>query len=381
MSNHTYYFAKARCSVRTEPNTGNVWKGFERELPFDYEVEVTAGEGAIPPYGEPFYFNGNNGIAPCGDGFLFLLGSNGTEEPETALLANHDYTTCTSYQTDQAKDKRSILANMRTFFDGALPYHGGTIIHASCIQYEGKAVLFAAPSQTGKSTHAKLWEKRYGAPMLSSDAPAVFPEEGRAVVYGMPWDGSDQICVQDHAPVAAIVELRQAGCNTIRRLSEKQAFRLLMRQAHLPLWDSEAMCRELAVLKQLAGRIPFYRLNCLPDVSAAELVYKAVYGQDTELIIKEEHEMKIKEGFVLRDIMDEHIVLPKGSMMKSFEGAVILGGTATFVWEKLQDNISKEELLRMILDTFDVDEKKAGEELEALIEKLSAFGVLEEIPA
>ena len=34
-------------------------------------------------------------------------------------------------------------------------------IHASAIRYKEQAILFSAPSKTGKSTHANLWKRIY----------------------------------------------------------------------------------------------------------------------------------------------------------------------------------------------------------------------------
>ena len=47
--------------------------------------------------------------------------------------------------------------------------HESIILHASYVNYNGKAILFTAPSGTGKSTQAALWEEYKGAEIVNGD--------------------------------------------------------------------------------------------------------------------------------------------------------------------------------------------------------------------
>ena len=47
--------------------------------------------------------------------------------------------------------------------------HGGIVLHCSYIKYKEKAILFSAPSGTGKSTQASLWEQHRGAKTINGD--------------------------------------------------------------------------------------------------------------------------------------------------------------------------------------------------------------------
>ena len=87
--------------------------------------------------------------------------------------------------------------------------------------------------------------------------------------------------------------------------------------------------------------------------------------------------MKVKNNFELKNVLDEHIVLPKGSEMKEFEGAVVLSEVSAFAWEKLQQDISREELICAILEEFDVSEEQVSSDVDDFIAKLNEFGVLE----
>ena len=88
--------------------------------------------------------------------------------------------------------------------------------------------------------------------------------------------------------------------------------------------------------------------------------------------------MQIKKGFILRNVADEHMVMPTGENIASFGGAVVLNDVAAFVFEQLKQPRSRDELLSAILAEFDVDEKTAAADLDMLLVKLRETGLLED---
>ena len=87
--------------------------------------------------------------------------------------------------------------------------------------------------------------------------------------------------------------------------------------------------------------------------------------------------MKAKEGFVLRNIVGEHILMPVGDNIGKFKGTVLLNEVSAFIWEKMQSPISREELLKAILDQFEVEESVAAADLDALLAKFEELDVIE----
>ena len=87
--------------------------------------------------------------------------------------------------------------------------------------------------------------------------------------------------------------------------------------------------------------------------------------------------MQAKPGFVLRNIVDEYILMPTGDNIGKFNGTVLLNSVSAFVWEKLQNPISREELLKAILDEFEVEKAVASADLDALLETLKGYDVIE----
>ena len=88
--------------------------------------------------------------------------------------------------------------------------------------------------------------------------------------------------------------------------------------------------------------------------------------------------MKAKTGFVLRKVVDEQILMPIGDNIGQFNGTVLMNDVSGFVWEKLQEPVTKEELLQAVLSEFEVDEETASRDLDELLEKFAGLGIIEE---
>ncbi len=86
--------------------------------------------------------------------------------------------------------------------------------------------------------------------------------------------------------------------------------------------------------------------------------------------------MKAKSGFILRNIVEEYIVIPTGDTINEFKGTLLLNELSAFIWEKLQAPVTRDELLAAILNEYDVEEQQAAADLDALLEKLRGYDML-----
>lgn len=88
--------------------------------------------------------------------------------------------------------------------------------------------------------------------------------------------------------------------------------------------------------------------------------------------------MKARDGFVLRNVVDEYILMPTGDNIGQFNGTVLLNSVSAFIWEKLQTPVSKDELLKAVLDEFEVDKATASADLDILLKTLRGYGIIED---
>lgn len=87
--------------------------------------------------------------------------------------------------------------------------------------------------------------------------------------------------------------------------------------------------------------------------------------------------MKLKEGFITYNTGDENLLIATGEAGKSFNGIVRNNETAAFIAELLKNEISEEEIVNRILDTYDVDEKTAKKDVRKLLDTFEREGFLE----
>ena len=88
--------------------------------------------------------------------------------------------------------------------------------------------------------------------------------------------------------------------------------------------------------------------------------------------------MKIKDGFVLRNIGDNYMVVGEGLAQIDFNKIISLNDTAAFLWKAVQGKDFDVETLRdLLLGEYDVDETTALKDATALVEKWVAVGLVE----
>lgn len=147
------------------------------------------------------------------------------------------------------------------FFYEQLARYDGLMLHASCVEYEGKAYLFSARSGTGKSTHTHLWLKYLpGARIINDDKPAIRVIDGEFYAYGTPWSGKTDESVNTGVPIAGIAFLSR-GENSIKRIPGIKALKPFMDQTVRP-YDKELMGRMLETLNKILTHVPIYEFTC-----------------------------------------------------------------------------------------------------------------------
>ena len=153
-------------------------------------------------------------------------------------------------------------------------------LHASFLDWQGRGIAFAAPSGTGKSTQAALWERYAGAETVNGDR-MVFGCRGETLCgFGLPIAGSSKVFLKRCLPLAAVVLLEQGPENQIFRERPSGALPFLLAQTTVNRWDGGFMTEVLALLESLLERVPVYRLRCRPDRGAVDCLRVALEGRE-----------------------------------------------------------------------------------------------------
>ena len=85
--------------------------------------------------------------------------------------------------------------------------------------------------------------------------------------------------------------------------------------------------------------------------------------------------MKLKEGFILRTVAGETVVLPTGSVT-NFDMMITLNDTGRFLWEMLEKGAEQAEMVSALLAEYDVSEEKAAASVEAFTARLKELDFL-----
>ncbi len=88
--------------------------------------------------------------------------------------------------------------------------------------------------------------------------------------------------------------------------------------------------------------------------------------------------MKIKKGFVLREMCGENIVTAEGLEHINFNKMISLNSTAAFLWKKVVGKeFTAEEMAQLLIDEYGIDMELALKDSKALCKAWADAGVSE----
>lgn len=150
------------------------------------------------------------------------------------------------------------------------------VLHCAYVEYKGEAVLFSAPSETGKTTQANLWEKYRGSRTVNGDRALLGKIDGRWTARGWPVCGTSEVCFNETVPIRAVVMLSQAEENHVEKLSPGRAFPLLYSQITVNKWNREDHIHIMDLMEDFLGNVPVFHLGCTISREAVECLEKVL---------------------------------------------------------------------------------------------------------
>lgn len=158
--------------------------------------------------------------------------------------------------------------------------YNGFLLHSSAVCVGGNAYLFSGQSGIGKSTHTSLWQQLFGEKcfILNDDKPAIRFVDDNIFAYGTPWSGKHDISVNTRAPVKALCFIGRGETNKIFRLSESHAAFSILSQSSI-IRSNEQCDKLISLIEEFVKKVPVYKLECIPDESAARLSYETMSGE------------------------------------------------------------------------------------------------------
>ncbi len=85
--------------------------------------------------------------------------------------------------------------------------------------------------------------------------------------------------------------------------------------------------------------------------------------------------MKLKEGFVLREVAGDIVVIPSGDTL-DLNMMITLNETGRFLWTHLEKGAEKAELVEALTQEYEVSAQDAEKHIENFVAKLDEHGLL-----
>jgi sensor domain CHASE-containing protein len=86
--------------------------------------------------------------------------------------------------------------------------------------------------------------------------------------------------------------------------------------------------------------------------------------------------MRVEKEFVLREIAGDYIIIPTGKTVLEFNGMVTVNEVGVLLWKMLQEEVTFEDLVKGVLEEYDVDEAAARADIQEFLDKLIESGIL-----
>lgn len=90
--------------------------------------------------------------------------------------------------------------------------------------------------------------------------------------------------------------------------------------------------------------------------------------------------MRLKEGYLLRELAGETIVVAVGEAARHLQGVIRLNGSAAVLWRRLEAGGTRDELVAALHETFDATPEDAGADVDRFLDLLDERGLLEPDP-
>ena len=150
-----------------------------------------------------------------------------------------------------------------------LQKRGVYLLHSASVVLDGFVYAFSAPSGVGKSTHAAMWRRLYGAEDFNGDLLAIRAGEIPVMAHGIPWSGSSGIARRGAFPLGGVFFLERAAENRVEPVFGLIRLVLLTRRLFADHVTPGALSATLHGLLDTSDALPCARLYCNTEDAAA----------------------------------------------------------------------------------------------------------------
>lgn len=80
--------------------------------------------------------------------------------------------------------------------------------------------------------------------------------------------------------------------------------------------------------------------------------------------------MRIKNGFVLREVAGQIVVIATGEASKTFHGMIKLNATGKEIWQGLQNGLSEAEIVTCLQEKYDTESAQVEQDVKEFLTQM-----------
>ena len=88
--------------------------------------------------------------------------------------------------------------------------------------------------------------------------------------------------------------------------------------------------------------------------------------------------MKIKDGYMIREVAGYHVVVPVGDAALDFNGMINLNETGAVLWKAMIEGADEEKLVSALLAEYEISEDIARKDVKQFIIKMREANLIDE---
>ena len=93
--------------------------------------------------------------------------------------------------------------------------------------------------------------------------------------------GKEWLGCNKKAPLTDVCKIERSKINKTEPMSKEEGILLLMQQIYMP-YDPQMRLKTIDLIYKVAEKVNFWKIRCNMDIEAAEISYKAIFGENNE---------------------------------------------------------------------------------------------------
>ena len=203
--------------------------------------------------------------------YLIRVCSYGNKETDLDKTTVRNGNTITCFVKDEYIKEITIASLLASYgMTHLFMEHDAFILHASYIINNGEALLFTAPSGTGKSTQASLWQEFRGSEIINGDRVLITKRNGQFFANGIYVSGTSGICGNKSVPISAVILLEQHKTNQRMEIPARMLFLRILCECTYNMNDRKQCEKITEIISDMINTLPVICYGCTNTSDAVD---------------------------------------------------------------------------------------------------------------